>query len=706
MLTVPLTPPYPSLLLPSFIGTVTRFPFTRPCILYVIYALVVLWRKKVLIDGETSVEIQLLEGKEVADVIFTTMQPYDITLDDRRRIFHLAKIDGVEYTREYALLLSKVVTFNHVGHNRTTSSNATNTTRGSSNESDDDGGHANGNGDGSNDTATDDDDGNSTTKSTPSTTETHQDRLQIFDDGREPIDIIYEFIQRNKIEANGDENDVDRWLDELSNVFLSPVCQVVPCMREQPVIHTHTIYTPDQEKILGKVEILRGEEPIDAIDRFVLTYQLDEQFESSLVKDICGLDGNSTNSYIKCNRLVPIVYRQTVNDENGKLLGTIEVARGEEVIDAVVRFLRTTQADVDEITLKNYMFRQACPNPRVLCTRNVAKVFSNDVRLRLTGDDEKDSDDDDSSHTSTITKRLEIMENEEPVDRIYTFCKEVQCLEEEMMNLSSTVCATDMVICNRMVPVIFSMPLRDPEGNYIGDIRILENEEPADATYKFFARHGLFKTDWSLTGVIEQICNFPALQCSRHRAIKFHDEDLKMGNKSVGPLLVWEDEEVIDKLYQLRFDFNLTLQDQMMTFSDICTRPDVQCARSQAIVYELKDLSKLDFEKYGNETCSRKYNGWQFLSSVSSTSIGSMASDAVRNETFETVSFSDSLHVSKYTTGNILINPFLHSLYWVSTPSLDCLSSPFATTFSRSRLLFDLYADLIVPFQHEVPLWS
>lgn len=80
----------------------------------------------------------------------------------------------------------------------------------------------------------------------------------------------------------------------------------------------------------------------------------------------------------------------------------------EEVIDAVVRFLRQTKVSVDEIALKNYMFEQACGLARVLCTRNVAVVYNQMIN---------------ESDGSPID-RLVIYENEEPADKAFKWCKE------------------------------------------------------------------------------------------------------------------------------------------------------------------------------------------------------------------------------------------------------------------------------------------
>jgi hypothetical protein len=93
--------------------------------------------------------------------------------------------------------------------------------------------------------------------------------------------------------------------------------------------------------------------------------------------------------------------------------------------------------------------------------------------------------------------------------------------------------------------------------------------------------------------------------------------------RNVGRLLVWEHEEVIDKLYEKRIEHNLTLDDQMKSFSAICHSKNIYCSRTRAVVYKLSGITKRDYEKFGNETCSRKYAGWQYLASFAGSFLGS-----------------------------------------------------------------------------------
>ena len=164
----------------------------------------------------------------------------------------------------------------------------------------------------------------------------------------------------------------------------------------------------DEGHALGRLEIYDGEEAINVVDAFVQNISSDVDignsidFRSNLFNIVCESDA------VACSKKVPLIYRKLVNDEDGKNLGAIEIYENEEVIDAVVRFIRESQASVDEIMLKNYMFEQACGLGRVLCTRNVAVVYSQIIK----GIDE------------LPIGRLAIFENEEPADKVFKWCRE------------------------------------------------------------------------------------------------------------------------------------------------------------------------------------------------------------------------------------------------------------------------------------------
>ena len=58
------------------------------------------------------VQIQVLEGEEVADKIFAALLPYSIPSQGRRKVMALAMADGVPLSREHAHILSESIVIN------------------------------------------------------------------------------------------------------------------------------------------------------------------------------------------------------------------------------------------------------------------------------------------------------------------------------------------------------------------------------------------------------------------------------------------------------------------------------------------------------------------------------------------------------------------------------------------------------------------
>jgi hypothetical protein len=195
-----------------------------------------------------------------------------------------------------------------------------------------------------------------------------------------------------------------------------------------------------------------------------------------------------------------------------------------------------------------------------------------------------------------------------------------------------------MVICKRRQPVYLSISIRDPDGGHINMLELKHGNEPADDIFAFFATNGLFKKKWDFHGMVKQICAKTSVDCKREKAVKYVDDNFSMGNKELGRLVIWEDEEVVDVLYNIRMHYNMTARDQRMSFNDICKRPEVPCNRFKAIVYRKSQITKLDYEKFGNETCKRQFVGVKHLASFSDLPFGPQISKMLKNDTAVSVS--------------------------------------------------------------------
>ncbi len=491
-----------------------------------------------------------MEGEEVADRIFTALRPYHTSLSERLKVLEIAKKEGVAHTRDHAHLISESVVFED--------------------------------------------------KSTK--------LLDIYDNGMEPVDVIYNFAKQHGIEKTTK-------LQQLFDSILPKVCQqnAFVCSRLQPIIYTHLIMNGKGETV-GKIDIILDEEPVDSVHRFAIQNSLDYAFRDSLINEVC--------KKVHCTRRRPIVFQKSFTNEDGKVILAVDILEDEEVIDAAVKFLRKADIRGDlELTIKKYLLQNACTY-KVKCTRNIAHVYDGPVR----------------NETGDVLGHLVVREGEEPSDIVFKFCAAIGCNDALLRSVINDLCRSELVICNRYNPLALSLPLHDPDGNFIGNLEIELNEEPADAVYRFFSFHSLFQKGLDLRNVISQVCDISGVECSRKRAIKFKKDQFVMGKVNVGSITIWDDVEVVDALYQKRLEYNLTIDEQLDAYAHICSRRDIYCQRNRAVVYELKQITKRDFEKFGNETCSRKYNGWQYLSVYADSWIGAKLCNTVTNKIVGTVS--------------------------------------------------------------------
>lgn len=272
------------------------------------------WKKEIVIDGNSSVTIEIEEGQEPADAIFIALKPFNLAYSQRKIVMEEAKKTNVPYTREYAFVFDQGVVVD----------NAT----------------------------------------------TH--RFQLFDDGTEPIDALYRFATYYKLEEYWDNlvatvlppacaqipcqrqipmiwsRDINRedgsvlgvvevfkgqepidsidafcQFFNISNDFreeiLKVACQELVCLRSIPVVYRKTVNNEGGEP-LGAVEVLENEQVTDAVTRFLskTTLSLEEpRLRDYFFQDAC------TNSRVKCDKKYNVEWDNRLVDENGKELGRL-----------------------------------------------------------------------------------------------------------------------------------------------------------------------------------------------------------------------------------------------------------------------------------------------------------------------------------------------------------------------------------------------
>jgi len=438
--------------------------------------------------------------------------------------------------------------------------------------------------------------------------------ITFYNDLEEPVDVLYKFAK--------DRNLMDIW-DLLSTSVLNEACNQIQCKRRVPIVWRQTLNSPEGNA-LGALEIFHEDEPIDRIDDFLQRNNLGTEYRNNLLQLAC--------EKLLCQRETPIVFRKSVQDDEGQTIGSVEIMEEEEVIDAVVRFIVKSGVDMDTIALKNYFFNEACDNPRVKCTRNIGNLFESIIR----------------DENGTDIAQLTINENEQPVDAIYNWCILHGLDEDRIFNLIHSICDTELIRCTRFAPIIFGpQSLTDGDGISVGFFQVLLRQEPIDALYAFFSRNGLHGK-WDLHAVLDQLCVLPGLdgKCKRRHAMKYFEDDFMIGDTKIGPVAIWEHEEVADKIFQISQRFNISFSARVTKLNYICQKEEVYCSRIKAIVHQITDINKNDYAKFGNETCLRRYAGWQYLSSVSNSKTGEMITKAMKKYSLQDVSRVNSCLIS------------------------------------------------------------
>ena len=258
------------------------------------------------------------------------------------------------------------------------------------------------------------------------------------------------------------------------------------------------------------------------------------------------------------------------------------------------------------------------------------------------------------------------MDNEIPADKVYKWMIENEVNLDHYKSLMTNVCEEQNIQCNRQAPLLYGpITVSDVDGNNVGVLEIPMFQEPVDAIYSFLAKNGLIEKGWNTRSILDQICEYPELsgKCDRREALIYYNSSFSMGNRIIGGLAIWEGEEVIDKLYQIRLQNNLTLYDQMESFAMICESNIIHCGRSRALIHRVSGINWKEYDDEGDSTCKRYHAGWQYLK------FESTLSQKIRNwleNLIDMKDFSDKAN-------NVSFNNFLSNIRLHFVENIDIL---------------------------------
>lgn len=336
--------------------------------------------------------------------------------------------------------------------------------------------------------------------------------------GDEPVDELEEFRLRH-----GQSR-------EWRHTMLVQLCRQpeVVCRRQVPVVFSTAVTAPNGAS-LGQFELLEGIEPYDAVLTFGLTHDLDRDARLSILEAVCR------RPHITCTRNTALVYKQSIRGEGGKLLGDLEVFDDQEPVDQIYSFICDKQLPM---TAMGQLLAAVCESPSVQCRRRDPTVFSERITVSGGADGEP----------PRSLGVLQILFNEEPVDVVHAFAQNFGLAKTFQRNLLNHVCGSAHVTCKRRAAVVFQAPITVENGSVVGEFRIHEDEELADATFKF-ARRNNISTELR-AALFQTLCGREDILCTRGQAL-LRSLPVDMGESQLlGVIEVFEGQEPADVVYQ------------------------------------------------------------------------------------------------------------------------------------------------------------
>uniref|UniRef100_K3WQ64 J domain-containing protein n=1 Tax=Globisporangium ultimum (strain ATCC 200006 / CBS 805.95 / DAOM BR144) TaxID=431595 RepID=K3WQ64_GLOUD len=356
--------------------------------------------------------------------------------------------------------------------------------------------------------------------------------LELFAD-EEPVDTLESFRLRFRQDRQWRSN------------ILPQLCQHVRCRRDVPVVFA-TAIRDAQGRTLGRLEIFEDQEPIDALVAFSLLHQgmVSREDRVQILSAVCRKPG------MRCTRSRALMNSQRISGENNSTLGVLEIYDDLEPVDQIYRFV--VDHNLPKQALQQ-LLSAFCGTGRIPCARSHPLVY-----LRpITTEDGRD------------LGRLEIPLDEEPADMVYMFGLHHGLGKEFRHELLRRVCADKYVQCNRDGAYVFAAPIKLENGTIVGTLKIMEDEELADAVYHF-AKETNITVDVRVS-ILEALCGRDGITCTRGQALL---KALPVGNGESGGLLgvihVFEGQEPADVVYEFAQRHGLSNEDQLMLLEMIC----------------------------------------------------------------------------------------------------------------------------------------
>ncbi|KAJ8577435.1 hypothetical protein ON010_g1773 [Phytophthora cinnamomi] len=276
------------------------------------------------------------------------------------------------------------------------------------------------------------------------------------------------------------------------------------CTRGQALLRS-TPVSDSNGQILGYVNIYEGQEPADVVYQFADQHNLAPSDRDMLLERLCNPskstsseeDDDDDNEPLACSRYAPVVFSVPVSAQNGTHLGILEVLANEEPADAVAIFGNKHELSPEE---KKSIVTGVCQASGLECTRDVGILYEAVYTL-----------------PDGQRERLPFFDGQDSTDVIYEYGLMRNLTLRQRQKFLIEVCnePRKRPNCTRAEPMLLRIPVWESASTKLGDVQILEGQEPVDVVYAFMEKHDLFQTEPLNTTLLEIVCNSTRVECNR-----------------------------------------------------------------------------------------------------------------------------------------------------------------------------------------------
>ncbi|KAJ0401507.1 hypothetical protein P43SY_009367 [Pythium insidiosum] len=276
----------------------------------------------------------------------------------------------------------------------------------------------------------------------------------------------------------------------------------IRCTRGQALLRSQSIGGPGNT-MLGVINVFEGQEPADVVYAFAEQHGLPAHEASHLVDVVCGISREHPlqegEEPLTCNRFSPVIFAVPVSAQNGSRLGVLEVLVGDEPADAVARFGNKHGLGDDE---KANLLSGICSASGLPCNRKQGLIYQAVYTL-----------------PDGVRERLDFWDGQEPTDVIYDYGLMRNLTLRDRKRFLLKVCNEPRrrPNCTRAEPMLIKIPVWESADKKMGDLEVLEGQEPIDQVYAFMEKHDLFQTAPLNTSLLEVVCNSTRVTCARQR---------------------------------------------------------------------------------------------------------------------------------------------------------------------------------------------